>query len=152
MPSAFSSTVFQAFESPKSSAATANAAASSSSSTDATEGEPYALLPQKIAFVVCQGLLFCVALYKVHTMGLLPTHSSDWLAFVEPNTVSSSEARMCVNVNLRGADSSVTSGCGMVYSFKVGRRDSVVLDAIIATLSRCVEANRVARRGSQSAV
>lgn len=76
--------MFQAFESPKSASATAGG-----SSTDATESDPYALLPQKIAFVVCQGLLFCVALYKVHTMGLLPTHSSDWLAFVEPNTVRS---------------------------------------------------------------
>lgn len=25
-----------------------------------------------------------LALYKCHSMGLLPTHPSDWLAFVEP--------------------------------------------------------------------
>lgn len=30
--------------------------------------------------VVCLGL----AIYKCQVMGLLPTHSSDWLAFVEP--------------------------------------------------------------------
>jgi len=27
-----------------------------------------------------------LALYKCHSMGLLPTHTSDWLAFVEPQT------------------------------------------------------------------
>ena len=25
-----------------------------------------------------------MAMYKCHTMGLLPTHASDWLAFADP--------------------------------------------------------------------
>lgn len=27
-----------------------------------------------------------LALYKCHSMGLLPTHASDWLAFVDPQS------------------------------------------------------------------
>ncbi|BFZ19440.1 hypothetical protein BsWGS_22479 [Bradybaena similaris] len=36
--------------------------------------------------VYCFGNLICLALavYKCQTMGLLPTHASDWLAFVQP--------------------------------------------------------------------
>ncbi|XP_037030965.1 ER membrane protein complex subunit 4 [Bradysia coprophila] len=39
---------------------------------------------QKIVFVL--GHIACVglALYKCHSMGLLPSHASDWLAFAEP--------------------------------------------------------------------
>ncbi|KAH9499090.1 ER membrane protein complex subunit 4 [Bulinus truncatus] len=36
--------------------------------------------------VYCIGNLLCLAMavYKCQTMGLLPTHASDWLAFVQP--------------------------------------------------------------------
>ena len=39
---------------------------------------------QKVVYIF--GNLVCIglALYKCHSMGLLPTHTSDWLAFVEP--------------------------------------------------------------------
>jgi hypothetical protein len=36
------------------------------------------LLMQKAVFVACQAGLLALAIYKVHTMGLLPTHESDW--------------------------------------------------------------------------
>lgn len=49
------------------------------------EGDQAAL--QKFVYmfgnIVCLGL----AVYKCQTMGLLPTTSSDWLAFVEPQKV-----------------------------------------------------------------
>ena len=40
--------------------------------------------------VYCIGNLLCVAMamYKCQTMGLLPTHTSDWLAFVQPQQVN----------------------------------------------------------------
>lgn len=40
-------------------------------------------------FVYIVGNLACLALavYKCQVMGLLPTHASDWLAFVEPQQV-----------------------------------------------------------------
>ena len=39
---------------------------------------------QRLVYLV--GILagIALALYKCHSMGLLPTHASDWLAFVEP--------------------------------------------------------------------
>jgi len=44
----------------------------------------YGAYLQKVAF--CLGNIFniCIAVYKCHSMGILPTHASDWLAFVEP--------------------------------------------------------------------
>ncbi|KAK9894821.1 DUF1077-domain-containing protein [Cystobasidium minutum MCA 4210] len=36
---------------------------------------------QKIVHCLAQCLLLALGLYKCHTMGLLPTHESDWLAF-----------------------------------------------------------------------
>ena len=30
-----------------------------------------------------------LAMYKYHTMGLLPTHESDWLAFADPGVTNS---------------------------------------------------------------
>ena len=43
---------------------------------------------QKFVYIV--GNLGCLALaiYKCQVMGLLPTHQSDWLAFVEPQQVN----------------------------------------------------------------
>ncbi|SCV73381.1 BQ2448_7307 [Microbotryum intermedium] len=42
------------------------------------------LLNQKAVFVLCQIGLLGVGLWKCNSMGLLPTHQSDWLAFTEP--------------------------------------------------------------------
>lgn len=53
-----------------------------------TPGKENDLLLHKIVFIACQ--LACVGLgiYKCWSMGLLPTASSDWLAWREPRTVS----------------------------------------------------------------
>lgn len=39
---------------------------------------------QKLVYFIGNLVNVALALYKCHSMGLLPTHSSDWLAFVEP--------------------------------------------------------------------
>lgn len=39
---------------------------------------------QMIVYVFGNLVNMGLALYKCHSMGLLPTHASDWLAFVEP--------------------------------------------------------------------
>lgn len=38
---------------------------------------------QKLVFFIGNLINIGLALYKCHSMGLLPTHASDWLAFVE---------------------------------------------------------------------
>ena len=42
------------------------------------------VLGQKLVFILGQLIALGLALYKCQSMGLLPTHSSDWLAFIEP--------------------------------------------------------------------
>ena len=39
---------------------------------------------QKFVYFLGQLINIALALYKCQSMGLLPTHASDWLAFVEP--------------------------------------------------------------------
>ncbi|XP_046991801.1 ER membrane protein complex subunit 4 isoform X1 [Schistocerca americana] len=39
---------------------------------------------QKFAYLLGNIVSVALALYKCHSMGLLPSHASDWLAFVEP--------------------------------------------------------------------
>lgn len=39
---------------------------------------------QKFVYFLGQLVNIALALYKCQSMGLLPTHASDWLAFVEP--------------------------------------------------------------------
>ena len=39
---------------------------------------------QKLVYVIGNLLAVLIALYKCHSMGLLPTHTSDWLAFADP--------------------------------------------------------------------
>ncbi|XP_038070232.1 ER membrane protein complex subunit 4-like isoform X2 [Patiria miniata] len=41
-------------------------------------------LIQKIVYFMSNLLGIALALYKCSSMGLLPTHSSDWLSFLEP--------------------------------------------------------------------
>ncbi len=48
---------------------------------------PHAVLMQ-IVYTFGNLVGIALALYKCQTMGLLPTHPSDWLAFVEPQAVS----------------------------------------------------------------
>jgi hypothetical protein len=50
---------------------------------DAAEGS-MANIGQKIVYVLGNLLNIAMAMYKCHSMGLLPTHSSDWLAFADP--------------------------------------------------------------------
>lgn len=39
---------------------------------------------QKFIYLVGNLLCVALALYKCQSMGLLPSHSSDWLDFIEP--------------------------------------------------------------------
>ncbi|XP_059142181.1 ER membrane protein complex subunit 4-like [Physella acuta] len=39
---------------------------------------------QKLVYCIGNILCLAMAVYKCQTMGLLPTHASDWLAFVQP--------------------------------------------------------------------
>lgn len=41
---------------------------------------------QKFVYIIGNLVNILLALYKCQSMGLLPTHSSDWLAFEEPIT------------------------------------------------------------------
>jgi len=41
---------------------------------------------QKLVYLIGNIVNILLALYKCQSMGLLPTHSSDWLFFVEPQT------------------------------------------------------------------
>lgn len=41
---------------------------------------------QKLTYFLGNLANIALALYKCQSMGLLPTHASDWLAFVEPQT------------------------------------------------------------------
>ncbi|PWN95660.1 DUF1077-domain-containing protein [Tilletiopsis washingtonensis] len=49
-----------------------------------TPSQPHALLPQKLAFLGAQALCFALGVWKCAGMGLLPTASSDWLAWRAP--------------------------------------------------------------------
>ena len=39
---------------------------------------------QKLTFIFGNLVGIALAVYKCNSMGLLPTHASDWLAFAEP--------------------------------------------------------------------
>lgn len=42
------------------------------------------IIGQKLVFLLGNVAGLGLALYKCHSMGLLPTHPSDWLAFADP--------------------------------------------------------------------
>lgn len=46
-----------------------------------TEGTKTKLLGVKFIYVQMQFLLLCLGIYKIYSMGLLPTTRSDWLAW-----------------------------------------------------------------------
>ena len=48
---------------------------------------------QKFVYIIGNLVGLALAVYKCQFMGLLPTHASDWLAFVEPQEVSRIEAK-----------------------------------------------------------
>ncbi|UZJ51753.1 hypothetical protein CBS101457_001073 [Exobasidium rhododendri] len=48
-----------------------------------TPGQPMAILPQQALFIACQLACMGLGIYKCWSMGLLPTESSDWLAWRE---------------------------------------------------------------------
>jgi hypothetical protein len=50
---------------------------------EAIESGQYSLL-QKLIYVLGNLVNLAIALYKCHSMGLLPTYASDWLAFANP--------------------------------------------------------------------
>ena len=52
------------------------------------EGEHDHVILQKFFYLLGNLSLVALALYKCHSMGLLPTATSDWLAFMEHKTVS----------------------------------------------------------------
>lgn len=39
---------------------------------------------QKLTYILGNLVCLAFALYKCHSMGILPTHPSDWLDFLEP--------------------------------------------------------------------
>ena len=43
---------------------------------------------QKLVYIVGNLACLAMAVYKCQVMGLLPTHASDWLAFAQPQQVS----------------------------------------------------------------
>jgi hypothetical protein len=57
------------------------------------------LLAQKLAMALVQLALMALGLYKCHTMGLLPTSHSDWLAFVPIKTVRQHASHASSTVN-----------------------------------------------------
>ena len=42
------------------------------------------ILGQKLVFILGNLAGVALAMFKCHSMGLLPTHASDWLAFADP--------------------------------------------------------------------
>lgn len=42
---------------------------------------------QKLAYISGNLVAVALAVYKCNSMGLLPTHASDWLAFADPPQV-----------------------------------------------------------------
>jgi len=51
---------------------------------DSADGSGPGNLGQKVVFVLGNLVNVALALYKCHSMGMLPTYTSDWLAFADP--------------------------------------------------------------------
>lgn len=56
---------------------------SMSKAFEAIESSKYSVL-QKLIYLLGNLVNLAIALYKCHSMGLLPTYASDWLAFADP--------------------------------------------------------------------
>lgn len=61
-----------------------------------TEGTRDKILLAKVAYVLTNGLLLALGIWKVNQMGLLPTTRSDWLAW-EPMRISLEKASPLVS-------------------------------------------------------
>lgn len=73
-----------------------------------TPNEEDAFIQQKLVYIACQLALLALAFYKVNSMGLLPNHSSDWLAFLPVKVVRSSHLCLDARADLeRAADGNV---------------------------------------------
>ncbi|CBQ71812.1 conserved hypothetical protein [Sporisorium reilianum SRZ2] len=59
---------------------------SMNSSFDRLSSPGQSLLLPKVLFVLCQLAAIALGLYKCWSMGLLPTETSDWLAWRQPRT------------------------------------------------------------------
>lgn len=53
------------------------------------------LLMPKFVFLFLQVVVMMLGVYKVNAMGLLPTTTSDWLAFLEPKKVTVTQRNGC---------------------------------------------------------
>ena len=51
------------------------------------------LLPQKLAYIICNALTLALGLWKCSSMGLLPMGTADWLAFEKRGEVSGNSVR-----------------------------------------------------------
>jgi ER membrane protein complex subunit 4 len=58
------------------------------------------LLPQKLAYIVCNALTLAVGLWKCRSMGLLPTGTADWLAFERRGEVSVTIFKLLIHLNV----------------------------------------------------
>lgn len=47
---------------------------------------------QGLVYLIGNLMGLALAVYKCQSMGLLPTHASDWLAFIEPPEVRQKES------------------------------------------------------------
>ena len=69
------------------------------------------LLPQKLAYLVCNALTLALGLWKCRSMGLLPTGTADWLAFETRGAVSLFHVSSdCSSLNLMFSEPSDTVG------------------------------------------
>lgn len=53
---------------------------------------------QKFIYIFGNFVCLMLAMYKCQTMGLLPTHASDWLAFMDPQKVCWSHDKLTLNI------------------------------------------------------
>ena len=61
----------------------------------------HTLLPQMLAFIACHLLCVAMGIYKCWSMGLLPTESSDWLAwYVAPQVRTKHDFFLSLSLSL----------------------------------------------------
>ncbi|GAA5846284.1 hypothetical protein JCM3766R1_002196 [Sporobolomyces carnicolor] len=68
---------------PYTAASRSKVAVATTSSANSDVDPPPSFTQQKLVYLLCQLGLLAVGLWKLNSMGLLPTHESDWMAFRE---------------------------------------------------------------------
>ncbi|GAA5914689.1 chaperone EMC4 [Sporobolomyces salmoneus] len=68
---------------PYTAASRSKATLSTTAASDSHEEPPPSFIQQKLVYLLCQLGLLAVGAWKLNSMGLLPTHESDWIAFRE---------------------------------------------------------------------